>query len=251
MAKPLIRRICTGVLLTAAIVVAALGVYQTAYRFWARRTCEHALSFRFGADIQRDKLKKMGERAVPLVFAEMRKHPDRDSNQICFGKGLLRTMARDRRLDPNVPYIGSVLRNTSEHETIREAAAYVLGAVWYSAPARQALADRALRDPSAEFRAVCLVELGEQAGERASRMNDWQIHPLVISTLTTASKDTDPRIRLAACQTTAGLAYAARDSGTTLAWAESLLADLSRDPNKQTRESASKWLTKIKHLTGK
>jgi hypothetical protein len=233
MAKPLIRRICTGVLVTAAILVAALGIYQGAYLLWGRRTVEYALSGRPGCDLAQDKLRKLGERAVPLIFNEMRDHPDGPQSDL--GRSMLIGMAADRKLDPQIPYLGRVLVDIDEDAWLRTAASSAIGLMWYSEPARDALVDRILHDPSAEVRASCVGALGCQALARAERTNDWHVHPEVIERLTSASKDRYLHIRIAACWAVAWLAHGGLDHGMTLDWAEAVLAGCAKDSNHEVR----------------
>lgn len=240
MPRALIRRILVGALLTAAILVAGLGIYEGAYMIWARRTVEYALSGRAGSNTAKDKLKKMGERAVPLIFGEMRDHmgdPDTLSAQFFEGETLLCSMAQDQKqkLDPRIPCLGRVLKNTGEDQHIRKVAMDVIGMLWYSAPATDALAERAVHDPSIEFRADCLVTLARQVAGRAFYTNSGDINPTVVRLLRNASKDHDPRIRSAACYAAGTIVGAAIVRGKNLEWASTLLAGYADDPDPQVR----------------
>lgn len=249
MSKQLSSRILFWPLLAAAILVAVLGIYQGAYMIWARRTVEYALSGGAGSNIPRERLRGLGERAVPLVYDEMRAHPGKDSNQVFFGAMVLCGMALDGKLDARIPYLGRVLKDTTEDKTLREWTACIVSKMWYSDHARDALEERALRDPSIEMRASCLGYLGGHAATRAAYTNKpCDLAPRIIAMLDKASKDPDPRIRLGACGAAGELAQWASEHDTSLPWADSILARAAKDPDTGVREDYAAIMHGIRQI---
>lgn len=234
MSKPLIHRICVGALLTAAVAFAGLGVYQTVYWFWAHRIVRTALSFTSPDSVEAfAHLRRMGERAVPLVFDAVRARPSRLDE----GKAALQSMADDGWIDPNVPYVRRVLMNKRENERVRKMASAVL-VYTESSAASLALADCAVSDSSPIIRATCTRALAQQACESLRYKDGSHIHPIVTEVLRRAAQDHDPLVRYAACDATGELALSAEQHKISLPWTRSLLEQCLGDPDLQVRTRA-------------
>lgn len=189
MPKPLIRRVCLIVLTALAVSAVALVLPRAGYWICARQMVSYALSGEPGSSVAAQGISRLGERAVPLVFDEMRTGTDPDRFHL--GVMALSRMADERRLDPSAAYARRLLADPSESTDIRYAAAQVLGSLWYSAEAEQALRDQVRQERSASVKGQCISSLNLVTVNRGHCTGKWQVDPRTVELYVSCAGDKD------------------------------------------------------------
>ena len=201
-----------------------------------RSVVERGLAGGAGSNLDRDQIRATGEAAIPMVFDELRAHPG--ETQLHMTITTLSGMAADGLVDPKAPHLRAVVENTKERESIRRAAAIILG--WYGEcpEIERALMGRIRHDGSAAVRSACLAALSTRITFRGERAKSWTVNPEAVELFAKGIADKSAEVRKQACASIGCVAVGAIEGGVNLKWCRQLLIRARRDPEYRIRKEA-------------
>ena len=192
----------------------------------------------------------VGEKAIPLVFSEMRSHPD--AQHWLGAVRLVEAMVNSGTADDSAPSVRQALRDPHQSTDVRCLAAFLSTLYWNSDTVLQALTDCGANDRSVRVRVRCTSSAGTLVSIRAARKRNWSMDTRLVAFFSSKLKDKDPSVRQAAVDAVCAAANSALVEGRVeLPWASSLLSGAKNDPARSVRKAAISALLRLQQTKRK